>query len=307
MTELKEDKKVPQNEEIIKLLKEKRPNISKSSLKTYESILRNLYEKVFTGKYYDLKKFDTEAEKVLKFLKDLPAKKRKTILSALVVITDNKAYRELMLDDIKEYNKEEAKQEKTKEQQENWVDNKDIKELYELLKTNAGLLYKKKNLNNTDLQEIQNYIILTLFNGEYIPPRRAKDYTNFKIKNIDKENDNYIDKNEFVFNSYKTAKTYGQQKVQIPKELKTILNKWIKVNPTDYLLFDSSLNALSNVKLNQRLNKLFGKKVGVNMMRKSYLSGKYGDMIEKKNELADDMNKMGSSTLQENIYIKKSK
>jgi hypothetical protein len=128
---------------------------------------------------------------------------------------------------------------------------------------------------------------------------------NFKIKNIDKGHDNFINKNFFVFNSYKTAKTYGQQQVEIPKELKTILNKWIKINPTEFLLFDISYKPLSNVKLNQRLNKLFGKKVGVNMMRKSYLSDKYGDLIDKKNELAIDMKLMGSSNLQENIYIKK--
>ena len=291
------------SETILNYIKEKRPSISKSSLKTYESILRNLYEKVFETQTYQMDKFDKEPEKVLKFLKDLPSNKRKTILSALVVITDNKAYRELMMDDIKEYNKEQAKQEKP--DNDNWVEKDELDKVYKVLKHNANLLYKKEKLNNIDLQEIQNYIILTLFNGEYIPPRRSKDYVNFKIKNVDKGHDNYIDKNFFIFNSYKTAKTYGQQKVEIPKELKTILNKWIKVNPTEYLLFDSSLKPLSNVKLNQRLNKLFGKKVGVNQMRKTFLSNKYGDLIDTKKELADDFKKMGSSTLQENIYIKK--
>ncbi len=294
------------NEKIINYIKEKRPNITNSSLKTYESILRNLYDKLgFDTKEYQLDKFDKESDKVLKYLKDLPSNKRKTVLSALVVITDNKGYRELMLDDIKEYNKEEAKQTKTDNQKENWVEKDDLDNILKILKHNASLLYKKEKLNNTDLQEIQNYIILTLFAGEFIPPRRSKDYVNFKIKNVDKDKDNYMTKNEFVFNSYKTAKTYGQQSVEIPKELKTILTKWIKSNPTDYLLFDSSLNPLSNVKLNQRLNKLFGKKVGVNQMRKTFLSTKYGDLIDKKNELAKDFKDMGSSTLQENIYIKK--
>ena len=284
-------------------IKEKRPNITKSSLKTYESILRNLYKKVFPNdEEVHLKKFD-EDDKVLKHLKDLPSNKRKTILSALVVITDNKAYRELMLDDIKDYNKEQAKQEKP--DNDNWVEQEELNKVYKVLRHNANLLYKKEKLNNTDLQEIQNFIILTLFNGEYIPPRRSKDYVNFKIKNIDKGHDNFINKNFFIFNSYKTAKTYGQQQVEIPKELKTILNKWIKVNPTEYLLFDSNNKPLSNVKLNQRINKLFGKKVGVNQMRKTFLSNKYGDLIDKKNEMADDFKKMGSSSLQENIYIKK--
>lgn len=294
------------SEELIRLLKEKRPNISNSSLKTYESILRNLYEKVFPNTMsYKFDKFNSDIDKVIEHLKSLPSNKRKTVLSALVVITDNKEYRELMLDDIKEYNKEESKQKKTKSQEDNWVEKVDLDKLYSVLRHNSSLLYKKDKLTQTDYQDIQNYIILSLFGGDYIPPRRSKDYVNFKIKNIDKDKDNYIEKNNMVFNSYKTAKTYGQQKVEIPPELKKIINKWIKINPTDYLLFDISNNPLSNVKLNQRLNKLFGKKVGVNMMRKSYLSDKYSDLIDKKNEMDEDFKKMGSSSLQENIYIKK--
>ena len=295
------------SEIILDYIKEKRPNISKSSLKTYESILRNLYEKVFgddNEKSYHLKKFDTNSDKVINHLKNLEPNKRKTILSALVVITDNKDYRELMLDDIKEYNKQEAKQTKTDTQKENWINKDDLDKLYNVLRHNAKLLYQKENKSASDFQQIQDYIIISLYGGEYIPPRRSKDYVNLKIKNID-HNENYIEKNEFVFNDYKTAKTYGEQRVKIPTELKRILNKWIKINPTDYLLFDISYKPLSNVKLNQRLNKLFGKKVGVNQMRKTFLSTKYGDLIDKKNELAIDFEKMGSSRNQENIYIKK--
>lgn len=293
------------SETILKYITEKRPNISKSSLKTYESIIRNLYKKVFEDEEYNLEKFDKNTDKVLKYLKDLPSNKRKTILSALVVITDNKDYRELMLDDIKEYNKEEAKQQKTEIQKENWVDSETLDKMMKVLYHNAKLLYNKENKNPTDYQEIQNYIILCLFGGYYIPPRRSLDYVNFKIKNIDKNKDNFINKNSLVFNSYKTAKTYGQQVVEIPKELKSILNKWVKMNPTEYLLFDISYKPLSNVKLNQRLNKLFGKKVGVNQMRKTYLSEKYSDLIETKKQMEQDFKDMGSSTLQENIYIKK--
>ncbi len=290
---------------IIQQIKEERPNISPSSLKTYESIIRNLYKKVFDDETYNLSKFKTKSNQVLEYLKNMPSNKRKTILSALVVITDDKEYRELMLDDIKEYNKEEAKQTKTENQKENWVSQDELETLYDDLKKTANILYKKPKLSPTDYQDIQNFIIISLFNGEYIPPRRAKDYTNFKIKNIDKQTDNYIDKNELIFNSYKTAKTYGQQSVTMPKELKTILNKWIKINPTEYLLFDITNKPLSNVKLNQRLNKIFGKKAGVNQMRKTYLSDKYKDLIGIQKDLEKDFKDMGSSTLQQNIYIKK--
>lgn len=292
-------------ETIINYIKEKRPNITKSSLKTYESILRNLYNKIFDDEDYDMTKFGKEVNKVIKFLKDMEPKKRKTILSALVVITDNKEYRELMLDDIKEYNKEEAKQTKSKSVNENWVEQDELLSLYNELKKEYKILYVKKNKKSNEYQRMQDFIILSLLGGFYIPPRRSKDYVNFKIKNIDKDKDNYIEKNELVFNSYKTAKTYGQQKIVVPTALKTIINKWLKINPTDYLLFDSEYKQMNNVKLNQRLNKLFDKKASVNALRKSYLSDKFGDMIELKNELDKTMNDMGSSRLQENIYIKK--
>lgn len=292
-------------ETIINYIKEKRPNITKSSLKTYESILRNLYNKIFDDEEYDMTKFGKEVNKVIKFLKDMEPKKRKTILSALVVITDNKEYRELMLDDIKEYNKEEAKQTKSKSVNENWVEQDELLSLYNELKKEYKILYVKKNKKSNEYQRMQDFIILSLLGGFYIPPRRSKDYVNFKIKNIDKDKDNYIEKNELVFNSYKTAKTYGQQKIVVPTALKTIINKWLKINPTDYLLFDSEYKQMNNVKLNQRLNKLFDKKASVNALRKSYLSDKFGDMIELKNELDKTMNDMGSSRLQENIYIKK--
>lgn len=284
---------------------EKRPNISKSSIKTYESIIRNLYKNVFKDEEYKLEKFNTEINKVLEHLKNIPANKRKTILSALVVISNNVLYRNLMIDDIKEYNKTESKQEKTEKQKENWVETNEITNIINKLEKVANLLYKKEFKTPNDYQDIQNYILICLYGGIYLPPRRSLDYVNMKIKNENKTIDNYISRGYFIFNTYKTAKSYGQQKVQIPIKLKAILNKWIKINPTEYLLFDSSYGQLSNIKLTQRLNKIFDKKASVNQMRKTYLSSKYSNSIDTKKELEEDFKIMGSSVLQENIYIKK--
>ena len=283
----------------------KRPSLSNSSLTTYTSILKNLYIKVFGDDKIDLKKFD-DTEKILAFLKDVPPNKRKTILSSLVIITDKKPYRDLMLEDVRDYNKEIHKQEKTPEQEESWVSTNQVKEIWESLKKDADLLYKKNNLKPTDLQQIQSYIILSLLGGIFIPPRRSKDYVDFVIKDVDKAKDNYLDKNKMYFNSYKTAKTYGQQVVEIPKPLQSILKKWISVNPTKSLLFDANMNTLSSVKLNQRLNKIFDeKKVSVNQLRHTYLTNKFGHTIEQKNKIADTMSEMGSSSNMLDTYVKK--
>lgn len=285
-------------------IKEKKPTLSDSSITTYSSILKNLYKRVFDDSTVDFKKFD-ETDKVINFLKDMPPNKRKTILSSLVIITNKKAYRDLMLEDVKIYNEDMAKQEKTETQKENWTDTEQIKTILNELKNNADLIYKKKKLTLNDLQEIQSYIIMCLLSGYYIAPRRSKDYCDFKCKNFNKETDNFMDKNKMYFNSYKTAKTYGQQSIDIPKELKSILNKWCKVNPTEYLLFDSNLNKLSSVKLNQRLNKLFDKKkISVNALRHAYLTDKYAAHSLENKKLEDDMKQMGSSMNMADTYIK---
>jgi integrase len=287
-------------DEIIRL----KPNISQSSVNTYNSILKNLYKNVFKNEDYDLKKFENTAP-ILSYLKDLAPNKRKTILASLVVITDNKRYRDQMMKDIEEYKANESTQVKNDKQTDSWVDTSEIEALSNALQENSNTLYKKKTLTMPDLQDIQNCIIMCVLSGRYIPPRRSKDYVDFKIKNIDKDKDNYIEKKNMVFNSYKTAKTYQRQEIPIPPELMKILNKWIKINPTDYLLFDSNGKKLTNVKLTQRLNKIFGKKASVNQLRHTYLSGKYQDTIKLNKEMADDMKAMGSSRSQEQIYIKK--
>lgn len=286
--------------EIIKL----KPNISESSVNTYNSILKNLYKNVFKSTDIDLSKFENTAP-IISYLKDLEPRKRKTILASLVVITDNKRYRDQMLKDIEEYRADESKQVKSDKQNESWVEKSEIDDIFKDMTNNVNILYKKKTLTMPDLQDIQNYIILCVLSGVFIPPRRSKDYVDFKIRDIDRENDNYIDKKTMVFNSYKTAKTYQRQELPIPPELLKILNKWIKVNPTEYLLFDSNGKKLSNVKLTQRLNKIFGKKASVNQLRHSYLSDKYQDTIKLNKDMADDMAAMGSSRKQEQIYIKK--
>lgn len=297
---------------IKEIIKRNKPSISNSSLRTYESILRNLYTKVFKSKDMTIENFNND-EKIFEFIKDIPPNKRKSILSALVVLTDNKVYREKMLDDIKEFNKENLKQEKTEYQKENWVETEELDKIYNELKKSAELIYKKKSYSPTDYQDIQNYIILSVLGGFYIPPRRSKDYVLMKItqpKKNETESDlnfNYYDKKnkKFIFNSYKTAKTYGQQIVVLPDELVKILNKWLKINPTEYLLFDTHNKPLTNVKLNQRLNKIFNKKASVNQMRHTYLTKKYGSLIKTKENLLNDMSLMGTSILQETTYIKK--
>ena len=288
--------------DIKKLLKEKRPSLSDSSLNTYASTLNNLYKKVFKDKELDAKKFD-DVETIMEHLKDIPANKRKSILSALVVITNNGKYREIMIGDITAYKADIDKQEKTDDQKENWVSQDEIKEIYLKLKKVADPLLKKKTHTVNELQQIQRYIIICVLGGIFIPVRRSKDYCDFTLYNIDTKL-NYMEGDEFVFNSYKTAKTYSTQKVSIPKELRKIIEKWRSVSDNEWLLFDLNGSKLTNVKLNQRLQSILGRKASVNMLRKSYLTSKYADTMKEQKAMKETMSEMGSSMNQATTYVK---
>ena len=286
--------------EIEKQLRISRPNLSDSSIKTYTSLLQTVYNNIFKKDKINMIDFKN-IDKILNHLKNIKPVTRKTILSALYVLTKNDDYKINMLEDIKENDIIQEKQEKTETQKNNWLETDKLNETLEELKNKALHAYKTK-----DYQTIQQYILIALLSGKYIPPRRAKDYTEFKIKNISTD-DNYIKGNKLYFNNYKGSDKKGTQIIIIPLELKRILTKWIKLNPTDYLFFDTHNNKLSNVTLNQRLNKIFGSKISVNAMRHTFLTDKHKDTIKNIDELKKDMHMMGSSIIQSKVYIKNDK
>lgn len=293
----------------------KRPTLSKSSVNTYGSILRSLHRQLNGSDEVD-PDFFNNSQLIFDHLKEVPPSRRKTVLSALVILTDGdvqKKYRELMMDDIGSHRKEIELQQKTPQQEENWVTRDEIDKKYKLYEKNAAALFKKEKLTSKEIQQYQQYVILALLSGKHIVPRRAKDYVDMKIRgNIDKDKDNYIDKKSLVFNSYKTAKTYGKQSVPLPTKLKNILNKWMLINPSEYLLIDSNMHPLGGpdhsangaVKLNQRLGRIFDKKAGVNIMRHSYLTEKFGDTIKRNKEIESTMGMMGSSPSMLTTYVK---
>tara|TARA_R110001592_G_scaffold2489_1_gene14629 strand:- start:1254 stop:2132 length:879 start_codon:yes stop_codon:yes gene_type:complete len=284
--------------DIAKDILKKRPHLHEKSVKTYGSVLKSIMKDLDMKSHKELDKH----KMVMEYLKEMPPNKRKTRLSALFVLTENDNYKSKMLEDINEYNASVSKQDKNEKESENWISKADIISLYDKMKKSANSIMKKGDLKMRDLQEIQNFIMLALF--VLIPPRRALDYVEMKIKNVDKKADNYIQGNKLVFNTYKTSKSKGQQIVDIPKELKTILNKWVKINPSEYLLFDAKSNKLSSVKINQRFEKIMGKKFSVNMFRKLFLTDKYGETVKKMKEMEKDMIEMGSSKAQVNHYVK---
>lgn len=289
-------------EEVIKTNK---PNITASTLKTYMSLLRSLYFKKHEKGTEIKPEWFNNQEEVIKLLEDKAPSSRKTTYAALIAITkDNDKYKKELLSDGKTYEQFIKTQTKTESQEKNWKSFDDIKKVYEDMYNKVKPLLNLKEIDASDYKKLLDFIILSLTSGYWFPPRRSQDWTELKLKNIDKTKDNYIDKNSFVFNKYKTAKFYETQKVDIPKGFKTILNKFLKLNNNDYLITDDKGNKLTNVRLTQKLNHIFGNNISTSMLRHIYLTEKLKD-IPKLAELEKLQSEMGQGTLSQQLeYVK---
>lgn len=292
-------------EEIEQQIKLNRPTLGQSSLKTYKSILSSIHKKCFAEQPISVENFEN-VEVIMEHLKTVPYNKRKTILAALVVLTENQTFREQMMDDIKEHKENELEQKASEKQMKNMITFAEVKKTVNLYERNTMKLYKLEDVDMTDIQQIQLYILLVLTTGVYIAPRRSMDWSEMKWREYDVETDNYYERETgtFVFNKYKTVNKYGKQSIVAPLRLRRILEDWFLYNPTDYVMFGETYEKLSCPQITHRLNLIFGKQISTSMLRHIYLTKQYGKInLKNMTSLAEQM---GHSPMQALAYVKHS-
>jgi len=288
-------------------LKVAKPKAAESSLKTYNTILKKAYKIMFKDtESPDIEKF-RDTGKVFSYVNTFPMTTGKTILSAISALAPMPEYTEKIFEFQGLIQKETEKSKMTPKLKESEISQAEMANVVKFLKKDADAINKKSELTMKDIQQIQNYVIVSLYHG-HIAPRRAIDFTEMVLKPTDKKAQNYIDmrKSKFVFNNYKTASTFGTQEIAIPASLKTILKKWILLIPTEvnHLLFNSQRQPLSNVSLGQRLNEIFGEGKSVNSLRHFFLTQNHSDTVRLTDKLSEDMTAMGSSARQVKSYVK---
>jgi hypothetical protein len=296
-----------------------RPNLSQSSIKTYMSNInktaRDIDRTIETTD--DIIKFNKE---ILENLMTYRPNIRKTKLSAFIVALDQKDktpketadiiedLRKQLYFDAEDTEKQEEKQKLTKTQEENYITWEEVMKVYESLKTEAEPLFKLENLNKKQFNKLQEFVLLSMY--VLTPPRRSLDYAQFKIRNPDLENDNYMitkgKKKEatLIFNAYKNSKRLGKQEIKVSNALRNIINKWILKNPHEYLLVNNNGNKIEQPKINLILNNIFGRNIGSSMLRHIFLTQKYGDVNLM--DIKATTEAMGNSEIERTLkYVKK--
>lgn len=314
-------------EEAIRKIK---PNLSASSMKLYVSVLKRL------GSKLDIKpiqNFDflTKFKRVIKIL---PKNQNtlKTYLAIIVVAlsTDPKhktsvtKYRNFMETIAYQYSNELDKQEKTEKQKAQWCSLKELqKKVRQRVNDIKRYRYNQKDsLSKKSFQFLQDTMILALYVTQ--APRRLE-YANMKIikfndylrlEDEEEKRNNWLiiprstkHRKYFLFNHYKTKKTYGSQMLQASRDVNYLVNIWIKHNKSEhFLVAKKGDNALSANALTQRLKAITkeecGKAISVSMLRHIYITEKVLKDAPKLLELQEVAESMGHSLQQQAHYRK---
>ena len=216
-------------------------------------------------------------------------------------------------DKLNEKYEEEQQSGKISEKQgKNFVDISEIQKMIDEMEKEVKTYKKKESLTSKQKQLLKAY---TLFNILIRIPTRndqagmiliSKTMYN-KLKEEDKKKDNFLlmekTSMKFIYNVYKTAKKYAENIVDIPKDLEKILRMYIRLNKINSgeVLFPMTKNAQSQLLLKMS-QKYMGKRISSTMIRKIYLSSKYGDTLK---EMKKDAKMMGHDTATaQKVYVK---
>ncbi len=300
----------------------KKRNITESSLKLYMNNLKRLND----GKEIKNYTFLKNPEKILEKLGDKSENTKRAYIISIVSLLKLEPKQKKLYDKyfsiMKEMNdKGKVNVTKSESQKENWMSQDQINEIYQGMENEIRPKAEKKDIKTeADYEKLLNYAILSLYILQ--SPRRNADYQKMLIvkkyiPGLDK-NYNYLDitNKQFIFENYKTAGTYKTKIEDIPSKLWDVIKLYLDVHPQAkqiktkkapegliYFLvhhdgsYLKSVNAMTKI-----LNKIFGKKIGVSMLRNIYGSSKYSDVIK---ELKEDASNMGTSVdVLINNYIK---
>jgi len=191
-------------------------------------------------------------------------------------------------------------------------------------KAEAAMKDKTSMAYSEYFQLVQNYVISSLYVLDNFP--RRNEYADMRVirfeefhKNLDdteKEKCNWLvycespkfkDRMSFHFYKFKTRRKFGVQVIPVRPELCKVLNMWLNVNQSGWLLLNKSMKKLSRNYLAIRLPQIFkgcGKTIGSQMIRHIFITEEFeGDSTHRQRRFLSDQ--MGHTvTCQQLTYRK---
>ena len=211
----------------------------------------------------------------------------------------------------------------TKKENENWMSWKEVLEVRDELFKDIKPFINEKLISRNQFEKIKDYLILCLYT--MIEPRRNADYLNMYIQLKDNlKDDDVSDKNtinmmndKITFRVYKNVKHMGVQMIDLPEDLKNVINYYIKHHPGNkekgvkpsliklFVNFDGAPQVSINF-ITKKLERIFKKRIGSSMLRHIYLTDKYGDeWFNLKEKMAESAEAMAHSPDVQKMYLRR--
>ena len=289
----------------------KRKALSEKTIYNYIQCIRNISKAIYQP-LESQEDLVTHFDQIMEYLMVLKTTSRKTKLAAIAVamrgspdIETIAKYNLQRIEDSAKIKDNEKKQIQTKSVIKNYVSWEHVMERYEMLKLECKELWKFPVITSKQFFTLQDFVLLSCF--VLIEPRRPQDFSEFKIRNYDINNDNYMIYNKgfknswLVFNKYKMSYKYGQARVELPQKLKKILIDWCAKNPYDYLFVNGKYRNCDQPRISRYINEIFeldkeqeDKNVGINTLRHAWNTFQYGNVNLE--NLQNTAHNMGSGT-----------
>lgn len=140
---------------------------------------------------------------------------------------------------------------------------------------------EKLRVNVADFWDMQEYVIFCLYT--LAPPVRL-DYSPMEV--VETAEEATKSKNnclvtagptwKFIFRNFKTQSKYGVVTLDVPAALQEVLEEWVALNPSGWLLCDKKGEPLREkylgIQIQDVMRKAVGKPIGVSLLRHIYIS-----------------------------------
>lgn len=299
-----------------------KPNIKPVTVGRYASNISKILRE--TGLPYRPSSLN-EKETIDKYLNGKNPSTQKAYLNALIVGIQATMKSSPVLKDYQErrdnlnanYFRERKSGEKNKREKANMITIEEWDTLIDTLNKRIVALrvYNQQDPNKLDYNLMLQHLIILLYRNYPLRNDFAMMKVVTPVQYRKEKHDmeyNYLilgyRKCTIILNNYKTNKVYGTKEIDVSNEVCKFIRRWQKVNKNpEFLLSDYNGVPFTRNRLSKFLVELFaqytGKRVGTQILRKSFLTSKYGDVVE---DMKEDAEIMGHSTeTQQQVYVRK--
>lgn len=296
------------------ILRTNKPNVSDSSIRTYASLVKNFGKQM--GVELDLAHVIKHYRAYLYHIRGMSPDNRKTRLSALIAFIQGDpnsteavaAFRRGMTGANEEMAETSDDQKQNEKQKEAMIPLEEVMAKYHALEKEVEPLWEEDKLTKEQFGRYQMYVMLSCI---LLPEsRRSMDWTEFKLRNINEAEDNFLRvvkrKPFLVFNKHKNAAIKGQEIVPCPMKLYKILKQsWFMKNRSEWLLLNKTMSGkINSTQFTALLYDFFQGKISTNILRHIRITDKFGDLPPLK-EMKAAAKEQGHSLEMMLAYVKK--